>query len=389
MTSALKLPKDLLSSLRPGDVRLYLTSRGWIGEPFGKGGKGLRFHHPSTQQVDLLLPLDRDLGDYTARMAELVTSLATIESRPWSQIIRDLSGPAGDVFRFRVDAADATLGNLPLDQGIALLRGGRDLLLAASCSVLHPRPLHPQGLHKKVLEFLKTCRLGQTEQGSFVATIITPVPPEIQKVMDFVDQGFRLGLEPFPRRVTTRLMSTLAFVSDAIQTGNPGQILEGIDQGVSANFCDALKAMKPSGDQSRLEISVTWAATRGHVPETVPKSVSFPQDTFSFIEEAGRELRIRAFAKPERYRGRLITTELINRPFTREPVGRIVMATEVAGQPAKVKVDLAPEDFRRACDALRDGIPKPVAVTGIIRNDVKTRLYELTEASDFEVIEYD
>jgi hypothetical protein len=147
--------------------------------------------------------------------------------------------------------------------------------------------------------------------------------------------------------------------------------------------------MKPSGDQSRLEISVNWAATRGRVPESVPKSVTFPQETFSFIEEAGRELRIRAFVKPERYKGRLITTELIHRPFIREPVGRIIITTEVAGQPAKVKVDLAPDDFRRACDALRDGKPKLVAVTGIIRNEVKARLYELTEASDFEVIEHD
>ena len=29
-------------------------------------------------------------------------------------------------------------------------------------------------------------------------------------MMDFVDQESRLGMEPFPRRVTTRLMSTLA-----------------------------------------------------------------------------------------------------------------------------------------------------------------------------------
>jgi hypothetical protein len=43
MTGALKLPKDIVGSLRPGDIQLYLTSRGWISEPFGKGGKGLRF----------------------------------------------------------------------------------------------------------------------------------------------------------------------------------------------------------------------------------------------------------------------------------------------------------------------------------------------------------
>ena len=236
MTGALKLPKDIVGSLRPGDVQLYLTSRGWISEPFGKGGKGLRFHHPSIPQVDLLLPLKRELGDYIIRMAELVTSLATIEERPWSQVVKDLSGPSSDVFRFRVDAADATLGNLPLDEGIDLLRGSRDLLLAASCSALRPQPFHPQRLPKEVRGFLKSCRLGQTERGSFIATIIAPVPPALQRVMDFVDQESRLGMEPFPRRVTTRLMSTLGFVSDAIQAGNLGQILEGIAPGGEREF---------------------------------------------------------------------------------------------------------------------------------------------------------
>ena len=82
MTGASSSRRTCVDSLRPGDVQLYLTSRGWISEPFGKGGKGLRFHHPSIPQVDLLLPLNRELGDYIIRMAELVTSLATIEERP-------------------------------------------------------------------------------------------------------------------------------------------------------------------------------------------------------------------------------------------------------------------------------------------------------------------
>ncbi len=37
--------------------------RGWISEPFDKGGKGLRFHHPSIPQVNLLLPLKDKFGD--------------------------------------------------------------------------------------------------------------------------------------------------------------------------------------------------------------------------------------------------------------------------------------------------------------------------------------
>ena len=333
-----------------------------------------------------MLPLKREIGDFVLRMADVVVTLAAFEQRSAWEILKDLSVLPGDVFRFRVEAADATLGNMPLDEeGIELLRGGRELLLAAACSVLRPQPLHPLKVGKEVSRFLKTCRLGQTERGSFVATIITPVPPEIQKLMEFVDEDSRLSQEPYARRVTSRLMSTLGFVSEAIRTGNPDQILEGIERGVSANLCDALRAMRPSGDQSRLEISVSWARNRGYVPESVPQSVSFPEESFSIIEEAARGLRRRAFAKPEEYKGELLRTEFIHRPFAAEPVGRIIIASEVAGQRAKIKVDLEADDFRRACDVLPDR--KRVAVTGIIRNEVKVREYELTEPRDFRVLE--
>jgi hypothetical protein len=385
MIRALKPMKDVVSALRPGDVRLYLSSRGWVGEPYGKAGKGLLLHHPTIPRVDLLLPLDRELADYGNRMAELVATLATIEERPWDQIIKDLSGPSGDVIRLRVVADDATLGNLPLDEGIGLLRGGRDILVAASCSILRPQPFHPQKLSREVRSFLKSCRLGQTERGSFVATIITPVPPLVQNTMDFVDEQSRLGMEPFSRRVTTRLMTSLGFVSESIAAGTPGQILDGIDRGVSANFCDALQAMRPSGDQSRLDISVTWSATRGPAPKSVPQTVSFPQDSFQYIVEAGRQFRLRAFARAEVYQGLLLATEFVQRPFNPDPVGRIIVASDVAGEAAKIKVDLSPEDFRQACDALPDR--KRVSVAGIIRHEVKAREYELFDAHDFRVLE--
>ncbi|MGD0043458.1 MAG: hypothetical protein ABSE84_24140, partial [Isosphaeraceae bacterium] len=121
------------------------------------------------------------------------------------------------------------------------------------------------------------------------------------------------------------------------------------------------------------------------VPASVPQAVSFPQESFLFIAEAGRQLRFRAFAQPEEYRGRLLATEFVQRPFNPDPVGRIIIAAEVAGQPGKIKVDLEAADFRRACDALPDR--KQVAVTGIIRNEVRAREYELTEPRDFKVIQ--
>ena len=211
-------------------------------------------------------------------MAELVATLATIEDRPWDQVLNDLAGPSGDVLRLRVAAADATLGHLPLDEGIRLLQGGRELLLAAACSTIRQEALHPQKKPREVTRFLERCRLGQTERGSFIATIIAPIPPEIQRTMEFTDDDLRLELEPYKRQVTTRLMSSLGLVRGAIDAGKPDRILDAVPQGISANLCEALDRMQPAGDQSSLDIGMSWVPRVPPCPIRCPRRSRSPRN---------------------------------------------------------------------------------------------------------------
>ena len=216
--------------------------------------------------------------------------------------------------------------------------------------MIRPEALHPQRTIKRIDNFLKGCRVGQTERGSFVATILAPVPPEIQPTLTNLDAGqFQLE-QPFSRQVTTRLMSSLGLVSGAIQTGRADRLLDAVPQGISANLCDALIMMKPPGDESCLDIRVTWARTRPHLPSDVPQLVSFPQEQFAVIEEVGRQLRTRVTARPERYQGKVLSVKKALRPLMPEVAGRMVMAADVSGTPARVKVDLRADEFALACD---------------------------------------
>jgi hypothetical protein len=141
MNAASTLPKDVVNSLRPGDVQLYLSSRGWMSKPYGPDGSGLQLRHPSFPKVDLLLPLKRDLGDFALRMGDFVVALATIERRPAQEVLNDLSGPAGDVFRLSIVGSVAALGNLPIEEAIQLLQGARQLLWSSAFSVIRLRSL--------------------------------------------------------------------------------------------------------------------------------------------------------------------------------------------------------------------------------------------------------
>jgi len=66
--------------------------------------------------------------------------------------------------------------------------------------------------------FVRSCRLGQTEQGSFVATV--------ECELDVDDLRLRLAEEPFGRKVTTLFARSVARVSDAIRADN----LDGLTQ---------------------------------------------------------------------------------------------------------------------------------------------------------------
>ena len=382
MNVALKLPRDQVESLRPRDVRHYLASRGWVADESESSADAAVFRHPLTGGAEILLPLRRDLGDYTLRMSELVRVLSAVEKRSFLDVLSDLSSPPSDVLRLRVSAPEATLGNLPLDEGIQLLRGGRDMLLSAACSTKRPLAFHPEKTLKDASDFIKKCRLGQTERGSFVATIITPVPPALPLFPE--DQTLWEDAEPFARRVTTRLMASLGIVDLAVKAGRLDPILKGVDEGVSANLCDAVVAMRPSGDQSHLDIGMSWSRSRPRLPEGVPAAVTIAQADFDIIGEASRYLRERARPRRERFEGKILALQSEVVTLFDDVGGKVVVRTEVGGQPARVKFVLNREDYRHACDAHRD--ETRVAVTGVVHHDVKVRVYELSEPSDFQVL---
>jgi hypothetical protein len=78
MTSTLKLPRDQVEALRPRDVQLYLVSRGWVADPTESSPSATLFHHPELTDAEVLVPLRRDLGDYTLRMADVIQALVVL-----------------------------------------------------------------------------------------------------------------------------------------------------------------------------------------------------------------------------------------------------------------------------------------------------------------------
>jgi len=382
MSAGLRLPRDQLAALRPEDLQLYLSSRGWVAESTPPSSKAIFYRLPGQKNAEVLLPRQRDIADYVSRMGDILEMLTAVEQRPVGEVLRDISGPPADVIRLGVTTPEATLGTLPLEEGVQLVKGGCEMLVAAACSVRSPQAFYPRQSFREVTEFLKECRLGQTERGSFVATIITPVPPLIEAQSPLPGmEDTQFQTEPFARRVTLRLMSSLRFVSTAIETAAHQKILEGVAEGVSSNLCQAIATMRPSGDQSRLQVRMSWARTRPNVPRNLPHNVSFSQAAFPIIEEAGRHLRERQAPRVEQIKGYVVGLRA-ETALLEGFEGKVTLLATIEGSTVHVRVILGKDDYAKACNAHRDA--RLVAVRGQLHRELK--FFELLGPHDFQIL---
>jgi hypothetical protein len=386
MIDILHLPPDQLASLRAEDVQLYLVGHGWKRDDASSDSQGSVYRFPAIRDAEALLPGRRDLADYVERMADVVQMLAAVEERNALEVLADLSSPPADVLRLQITAPDATLGTLPLEDGIRLIQGARSMLLAAACSARQAAAFYPRQAYKEAIEFLQACHLGQTERGSFVAKIMAPVPPEISKqrtIFDIDDEAL-IASEPFARQSTVRLMTALGYIRSAIDSGNYDQMLDGVDEGVSANFCEAVASMQPTGDQAQLHIRMAWSASRPRLPRKVESVVGFSQTAFEIVRESGRKLREELSVARMRIEGRVISLKADPSLFD-DFEGTVILRADVGGTPTRVQVLLNPEDYKEACNAHRDG--RIVVVSGLLQREAK--LYYLLQPQDFSVLAKD
>lgn len=189
--------RDSFASLSPLDLRAYLLARGWTEED-RLGDKALVLaRQVAGEGFEILLPLREDLGDFVSRMAEAVHLLAQVEQRSETSILADLSLAGCDVVRVRAaDAAD--YGTIGLIGGVTLYTQARELLLAAACAANAPRPVFHNRKPQVALDYLGNVRMGQTERGSYVATLLSPVDPALGPgwpSSDSVDTSAKLQME--------------------------------------------------------------------------------------------------------------------------------------------------------------------------------------------------
>ena len=371
------LDKPALEAVSPAALRAYLVYEGWKEfEPFGEFSE-VYTRSDGEPASELVIPASTAIGDYASAVGEALHFLAAFENRDELAIYSDLVRADRDVIRVRAPDADND-GSISIDPGVELVSQARDMLASAACAALEPRSAYHLAKVQKAQDYMRRVRLGQTEEGSFVVTLLAPIPPILADSLQ-TSVWPHLEQEPFERRVTRMLTQSLHAARDAIVESNRGEGLKpfvgAVSRGVSANLCEALASIIKRSDGA--DVSVTWARTR---PTPVPRDrIVFGRADGEVLTEAARQLRLREPRRDERVLG--YVTDL----HRAEDERRVTIKAIIDGRPRSLSIILSEADYEIAVRA--NGQQAPVTLVGDL--EIDGQRWKLTDPREIRLMEGD
>ena len=363
---------ELYQAISVLEARAYLLATGWkISEKYGN--KGIVLSSPDNVS-HLVLPLKETFADYSLRIAELISSVSKTEGRDALWIVKDMQLSGFDVFRVRL-IENAKDGTIPLDSTEMIIEEAREMLVSSACACINPRKVYSSRKSKEVEDYMHKVRLGQTERGSYIFTLLSPVAPEISSTLPLpFDEPIIVADDPFDRKVTNMLSHALVSALDAanrtVETSNMSAFNEAVANGVSANFCEALSRI--THESGSAEFSVSWANTRpNHTSNRlVTEGIKFTKQSADILEEAARQFKATEPKPDSLLKGYIFSLD----KDKNDPLGNVQMKALIDDSLRTVKLALNEADYTKAIAAHKDY--KTIAVEGELIQRGKFRTLE-------------
>ena len=344
MTTNFRDPK-VLRAVSPLALSAYARFSGWTRtDVFGDYSDV----YTGFQLPEIIIPRTQHLGDYAQVVHHLISTFAKVAEVDDAELYYDLVVADRDVTRVKVNDGD-TDGTIDLEQGTSLVNGSRAMWLAAACSLQEHRSVYRSGANRDAVEYLSRMRIGQTERGSFVITLLSPViPPPVQVPLM---PEWELD-DPVERQITRRMGLALSAVRDAASKAVGGDTTafgDAVPHGASANLCEALVQMiEPF---TSLNVSTTWARTR---PLSAPRqTVRFWNEDALILREAARSYRSREPRLDVKLFG---SVQILKRDYS-EAEGTVTLRATIDGRVQSVAVGLSESDYHRASQANLEKVP--------------------------------
>lgn len=372
---------NILKELNPNAFESYLQARQWQRVDTIPGRASVWRPDAKRSSPEVIVPLKTDFADYALRVSEIIQTLARFEDRSQLEIIAELSVTQADVIRIRVNSAKQDSGTIALTDGVTLYEAARDMLTAAACATVRPKPLYQTRKPDEAMNYLDNVLIGPSEQGSFVAKIISPSPPRLETVQPSLD--FDVA-EPFERRVTATLNRALIEMQRAAREAERTALFDpfedAVRSGVSANLCEAIHTLASLSADDDLHLRFSWSHARRDTKD-LRESIRIDRHILPTLKEATRLFKERTPRDDFELEG-LVTA--LRREEEDDAPGTVVVMGYVEGKTRKVRLSIRSKgDYDRAISAHRD--TRPISVKGdLVREG---RAYELRNPRNLELLD--
>ena len=267
---------NTLEAISPETLSQYLRARGWreAGDFLGKAS----IWHLG-EDLEVLLPKSDRLRDYKTRVCEIIDVLELSEHRDRQQILNDLLLQPTDLIKIRIDSPDIIGGTIPIDEAVRLYEATSKIMKFIASATVQPRSVYRGGIFAEVKEYLQELRVGETEQGSYIINVLSPIMQE--------HENFGRKVNLFLNRALTAINTTTKYV---LAGSNIDIFEQSVESGVSSNLCDALLEVGNYTDLQDLSFRWQWSPM-WDAPAIAKEKLALSKQTFPILKEASKLLK--------------------------------------------------------------------------------------------------
>jgi hypothetical protein len=251
--------EEIISRLEPATIASFLRRNGYIRVGTESG---IMEAYRDDSGRSILLPLDKQLGDYRRRLCEIV-DLFAVDDLTSDDVLSLIVLPESDILRYRIETPDSSWGSLQLGYTYEATHALFDVLKYTAAGVSsHKRDY--TNVSTEAQAFANGCRFGQTELGSFVLKVYCPVRPPSLPSFEYA---------AFGRETTKATLENFEFISSD-ESANPSVPLPA---SMNRQVASAVHRLKPYSDFGTSIVAVRYGPRTIMPNPGLPLSIQPPQ----------------------------------------------------------------------------------------------------------------
>lgn len=338
-------------------------------------GRGFVFASATGDQ--LAVPTNTKFRDYGSAILGLLESfvspLTTLDDLTAMLVLPDC-----DIYRHKFNDDLAKWGSFPLPAFTEAVPALLDLLRFTAAGVYSQRPSYTK-LPEPAEHFGQGCRVGQTEQSSYVVKIFCPTNPENEANIDELD-------EPFGRMVTRACVENLSFLHEAGADAYESDLPIALNR----NVAGAIARLRPMSFHQDAAATVWFSARYSSKPELT--TIKIDQDTFTRAISIERRLTAETGIERSSFTGYIVD---LHKDRPQKTIShKVTLEVRDGGGWRKLSVTLLPSQYRNAIqwhdrgqririDVFFDQRTKPWRATEIVEFvSLDARQFDLFDAND-------